>query len=173
MAREMDEEGGINEQDVSGAKAMAQDMKEKIEDRDKTKSGGGSGSSSSSGGGGGDVVKGMHPVKQMNDRVKAQCQGWKSAYWGVVYAVNENGTYGVTFEDGEQVAHVRNEQIQWDAKEDIFSIGTKVRAKFAGKGHYYPATIEKVNEDGTFDLKYMDGDWEEGATKNNLQMVPS
>ena len=53
MAREMDEEGGINEQDVSGAKAMAQDMKEKIEDRDKTKSGGGSGSSSSSGGGDG------------------------------------------------------------------------------------------------------------------------
>lgn len=50
----------------------------------------------------------------------------------------------------------------------IFVAGQQVRAKFAGKGHFYPATISTVNEDGTFDLKYLDGDWEEGAKKENL-----
>ena len=108
---------------------------------------------------------------QVGERVKAQCSGWKSPYWGEIYSVNQNGTFGIMFEDGEKIKEVKEKQIHRNAKEDEFLIGTKVRAKFAGKGHYYPATIEMVNDDGTFDLKYMDGDSEEKATKNNLQIV--
>lgn len=48
------------------------------------------------------------------------------------------------------------------------TVGTKVRARFAGKGHFYPARISKCNSDGTFDLEYMDGDWEEGAKLEHI-----
>ena len=48
-----------------------------------------------------------------------------------------------------------------DAPEPAFTVGMKVRARFAGKGHFYPARISKCNTDGTYDLTYLDGDWEE------------
>ena len=52
-----------------------------------------------------------------------------------------------------------------------FTVGTKVRARFAGKGHFYPARISKCNSDGTFDLEYMDGDWEEGAKLEHIVAI--
>ena len=54
------------------------------------------------------------------------------------------------------------------APESSFMVGTKVRARFAGKGHFYPAKISKCNADGTYDLSYLDGDWEEGAKAEHI-----
>ena len=107
-------------------------------------------------------------TRQLGDRVKAKCSGWSNAYYGQITAINENGTYAITFEDGDVQENVQENQIKVDGAEVKYEVGLKVRAKFAGKGHFYPAIISKVNVDGTFDLKYMDGDWEEGALKDNL-----
>ena len=58
-----------------------------------------------------------------------------------------------------------------DAPEPAFTVGMKVRARFAGKGHFYPARISKCNTDGTYDLTYLDGDWEEGAKAEHIVAI--
>ena len=111
------------------------------------------------------------PLFQKGQKIQAQCEGWAKAYPGIIDVVNtrsdDTTSYGITFEDGEIHDNVTETQID-DSVDVPFVVGLKVRAKFAGKGHFYPAIISKVNVDGTFDLKYMDGDWEEGALKDNL-----
>ena len=111
------------------------------------------------------------PIYKEGDVVKARVGGWTKHYQGVITRVNVDKTYNITFEDGEKKSNVKESQIQKEGEEstsESFVLGQKVRAKFAGKGHFYPATISAVNEDGTFDLKYLDGDWEENAKKDNL-----
>ena len=103
--------------------------------------------------------------------VKAKCNGWSKYYSGTITKVNADGSCSITFEDGETKTQVKDKLILKQGENEpvlIFVAGQQVRAKFAGKGHFYPATISTVNEDGTFDLKYLDGDWEEGAKKENL-----
>ena len=48
-------------------------------------------------------------------------------------------------------------------------VGDKVRALFAGKGHWYPATVSALNADGTFVLDYADGDFEDDAKREHIQ----
>ena len=48
-------------------------------------------------------------------------------------------------------------------------VGDKVRALFAGKGHWYPATVSALNADGTFSLDYADGDFEDDAKREHIQ----
>jgi hypothetical protein len=82
-------------------------------------------------------------VQKVGDRVKAQCTGWSKAYYGTVTLVNEDGTYAMEFEDGEVVKRVTSAQIKKEGEEEVvvqYVVGLKVRAKFAGKGHFYPAT---------------------------------
>ena len=109
--------------------------------------------------------------RKKGDVVKAKCSGWSKCYVGEITCVNDNGTYDITFEDGEQKQGIKESQIQKAGEKEeqvTFVLGQKVRAKFSGKGHFYPATISKINEDGSYNLKYLDGDWEENAKKENL-----
>ncbi len=64
-------------------------------------------------------------------------------------------------------------------------VGQKVRARFAGKGHFYPAKVSAVSVeeerdefDGellathvTYSLAYLDGDWEDGAKREHMQVI--
>lgn len=52
-------------------------------------------------------------------------------------------------------------------------VGDRVRARFAGKGHFYPADITAINNDGTYKLLYLDDDWENDAKKDNIQLIDS
>ena len=52
-----------------------------------------------------------------------------------------------------------------------FVVGARVRSRFAGKGHFYPANISEINDDGTFKLKYLDGDWEDDAKEEHMELI--
>ena len=52
-----------------------------------------------------------------------------------------------------------------------FAVGNRVRARFAGKGHFYPADISALNQDGTYKLLYLDGDWEDDAKQEHMELV--
>ena len=52
-----------------------------------------------------------------------------------------------------------------------FIVGARVRSRFAGKGHFYPANVSEINDDGTFKLKYLDGDWEDDAKAENMELI--
>jgi hypothetical protein len=47
--------------------------------------------------------------------------------------------------------------------------GAKVLANFHADGFWEPGKIAKMNADGTFDVEYDDGDYEEGVKRDNLK----
>ena len=54
--------------------------------------------------------------------------------------------------------------------EHEFSEGDKVEVLYKGKGtKWFSGKISRVNRDGTFDIKYDDGDSEAGALKVNVR----
>eukprot|EP00946_MAST-07B_sp_MAST-7B-sp1_P001822 g1822.t1 len=53
-----------------------------------------------------------------------------------------------------------------------FVVGQKVRARFAGRGHFYPAVITGVDEEEQrYDVLYADGDRESGVPKKYLRLI--
>ena len=54
-----------------------------------------------------------------------------------------------------------------------FLEGDKVIALFKGRGtKWYPGVISRVNSDGTYDIRYADGDSEVDALEKNIQIDP-
>jgi hypothetical protein len=51
-----------------------------------------------------------------------------------------------------------------------FAVGQKVQSRFGGKAKYYGATIVQPNADGTYEVKYDDGDVE---TATPAEMISS
>ena len=52
-----------------------------------------------------------------------------------------------------------------------FSLGDRVLAKWKGKAKAYPGTISAVNDDGTYNIDYNDGDKETHVTANLIKVV--
>ena len=54
-----------------------------------------------------------------------------------------------------------------------FTEGDKVEALYKGKGtKWFSGKISRVNRDGTYDIRYDDGDSEAGALKSSLRRHP-
>ena len=53
----------------------------------------------------------------------------------------------------------------------IFIVGQRVRARFAGKAHFYNGKITADNGDGTFGIEYDDGDWEDELKAEYIQVI--
>ena len=54
---------------------------------------------------------------------------------------------------------------------DGLVVGAAVKAKFGGRGKFYPGKIEAVNADGTFVILFDDGDKEPIATREEIKLV--
>ena len=52
-----------------------------------------------------------------------------------------------------------------------FNVGDKVEGNFKGKGRWFPGEILKVNEDGTYNVEYNDGDWERNVDAADLVLL--
>jgi translation elongation factor EF-1beta len=53
--------------------------------------------------------------------------------------------------------------------QQLFPVGAQVLANFGGDGFWEPGKVVKINENGTFDIEYDDGDEEEGVPRENLK----
>eukprot|EP00505_MAST-04D_sp_SCG-Rhode-Island_P006935 Stramenopile-MAST_4_protein_6935 len=116
-----------------------------------------------------DLVKG--------DTVEAKCTGWTRYYSGTITRVNRDGTYDIKFEDGERKSSVKKSQIksttskktsrksssmvsdeESESDQSDLVKGDTVEAKCTGWTRYYSGTITRVNRDGTYDIKFEDGE---------------
>ena len=59
------------------------------------------------------------------------------------------------------------------ATDTAFSVGQRVRARFAGKKHWYNGVVTTVNADGTYGLEYDDGDWEDSLGREYITPLNS
>ena len=116
----------------------------------------------------------------MGDRVEAKVAGWTKYYVGEVKRKNSDGTYDIIFDDGEKKSRVLSRQMRREgsnsARSNTSSKGgsrgssrtsspriqyekyDRVEAKVKGWTKYYGGEVIRVNDDGTYDLKFDDGE---------------
>lgn len=104
---------------------------------------------------------------------------WKA---GRIYKVNIDGTYHISYDDGDYEEYVAKVFLRKSTipistvsyflfVNGAFTKGTKVKANFRGKGLWYPGSITRVNTDGTFNIYYDDGEEETFVIVANIQLV--
>ena len=152
---------------------------------------GGSGGTGGSGGSGGGVTASVGGVaatvtvvasrgdtggKSEGDRVKAKCTGWTKYYAGEITRVNSDGTYDIKFEDGERKQGVTEDQIEGGGGDresrtstSTRSLGDRVKAKCSGWTRYFSGEIIRVNSDGTYDIKFEDGERKRGIKEDQIE----
>ena len=60
----------------------------------------------------GAATRGDVATRKPGERVKAKCDGWTKYFDGEITRANDDGTYDITFDDGERKLGVVDSQIQ-------------------------------------------------------------
>lgn len=98
--------------------------------------------------------------------VEARLRGESKYYPGKISRVRLNGTYDISYDNGQGELSVESGLIRitktkssLDSAHDSASLkkGTKVEGRYRGGGKFYKGAIVSVNADGTFDIVYDDG----------------
>jgi hypothetical protein len=114
------------------------------------------------------------------DRVQVKLPEWTKFYGANVAAVYPDGTYDVNCDDGEQLKKVDESCLQQTTTTAAAAAGAgaatgaatvgatyrpgdEVMAQIDGWNRPYKAVINRQNVDGTFDLKFEDGDRVDGV----------
>ena len=120
--------------------------------------------------------------KKEEEQVEAKFRG-KKWFKGTVMTVNDDGTYFVQYDDGDEEKRVKAEHVRElvekekteKKKEETtasFEVGQQVEAKFRGK-KWFKGTIMKVNDDGTYFIQYDDGDKEKRVKSKHIREIES
>mmetsp|Transcript_5752 Transcript_5752/g.7992 ORF Transcript_5752/g.7992 Transcript_5752/m.7992 type:complete len:270 (+) Transcript_5752:3-812(+) len=93
-----------------------------------------------------------------------------------IAAVLSDGCFDILFEDGERdshviAAHVRSKPVSVALDVSQLQEGTAVEANYQGNSGWFPARVAEVNDDGTFDLLYDDGEFEEGVSRLMMRLL--
>jgi uncharacterized protein YaiE (UPF0345 family) len=132
-------------------------------------------------GGGGDRDRGRDSrsstkTRREGDTIKAKCTGWTKYYAGEITRVNSDGTYDIKFEDGERKRGIKEDQIEGGGGDresrtstSTRSEGDRVKAKCSGWTKYYAGEITRVNSDGTYDIKFEDGERKRGIQEDQIE----
>ncbi|CAM9249705.1 unnamed protein product, partial [Sphacelaria rigidula] len=94
------------------------------------------------------------------DRVEARYHGRGTKFYkGKISRVNSDGTFDVSYDDGEKDTRV-------------LTRGDRVEARFHGRGtKFYKGKISRANSDGTFDVHYDDGEKERGLAEEHIRSL--
>ena len=101
----------------------------------------------------------------VNERVEAKCTGWVKAYAGTITNVNDDGTFDIKFDDGETKKGVKLDEIKGKAT-PAFGVNDRIEAKCSGWTKFFAGTVTRVNDDGTYDIHFDDGEKKRGVTEN-------
>jgi hypothetical protein len=99
--------------------------------------------------------------------VESRHGGQTKWYSGVVDQVNGDGSYAVLYDDGDKEPEVRRYRIRCKGDEagSDYECNEEVDVRYGGGNHLYAGKIAKVHDDGTYDIKYADGDKEQAVAK--------
>ena len=107
------------------------------------------------------------PDLAVGDAVAARFGGGPDFYFGEITAVLDDGTYNISYADGDHEEGVKRLRIK--GKEDqmptVLVEGMRCEARHGGSMRAFDGVISKVNSDGTYDVGYDDGDKETGVAR--------
>ena len=114
-------------------------------------------------------------------KVEANYKGKGRYYKGKIARDNRDGTFDITYDDGDKEYAKREADIRSleDARPTSPSRGggsrleegMKVEARYRGRSRYYPGRIRRENRDGTFDVDYDDGEKEMGVIEDYIRAL--
>ena len=133
---------------------------------------------------------------KVGSKVGARYRGKSTYYPGSVSRIRLNGTYDISYNEGEKEVGVSRDLIRllkspndnisnlFETNEKTSSIvsadsstlnqGDIVEAKFRGKGsRWHKGKISRVRLNGTYDIQYDDGDRDTGLPNESIRLVPS
>ena len=109
--------------------------------------------------------------------MEARCKGSTKHYPGKVFRDNRDGTFDVKFDDGDRDRMVPERSIKklggggggGDSDDESLREGDKVEAKCKGSSKHYPGKIYRDNGDGTYHVKFDDGDVDRAVPKRDIK----
>ncbi|ETP53031.1 hypothetical protein F442_02032 [Phytophthora nicotianae P10297] len=119
-------------------------------------------------------VKTSDTVKtlEIGDSVRARCNGGSRWFPGKISKVHRDGTYDVEYFDGDiekKMASTDVEAAKKDNKLEKFAVGDKVKARYKNGSKLFSGKISRVRSDGTYDIKYDDGDVETRVARDLIE----
>lgn len=105
----------------------------------------------------------------MDEPIAVQKKG--AFYNGRIVAVYDNDTYDVDAPKIGLQTKVKGTRLRRFDSEELGE-GVVIEAQFQGvEGIWYPGKITRVNDDGTFDVVYDDGDKEYGVEAEHIRVA--
>jgi hypothetical protein len=94
-------------------------------------------------------------------------------YNGRVVEVHEDGTVDIDTPEGGLFEDVSILNVRRFDPSGGIKKGSQIEALFQGEGEdWYPGVVLEVNDDGTYDVEYEDGDTELGVEKEAIREAP-
>lgn len=90
-------------------------------------------------------------------RIMANYKSGGVYYSGTISNVRSNGHYDVTYDDDDKEYNVASRRIRPDI---VYDIGQRINGNFQNQGTYYPGVIVGRDPNGTYRIRYDDGDIE-------------
>jgi len=107
---------------------------------------------------------------EAGDRVNAVCADDEQWYPATVEKVNEDGTVQVKWDDpdgGPESSAVKTDEMKRIVIYKDYKVDEAVEALFPEDENMYPGVVTKINDDGTFEVKWDDPDG--GPEKSNVK----
>lgn len=114
---------------------------------------------------------------KVGERVQAKPRGQTKRVSATIQRVRSDGTYDVKFTDGDTETRVGSDRLERaqlsvnTTKGKQLQVGDKVRARYKGGSKYFNGEIVLARTDGTFDIKYEDGDSEKHVESEHIELV--
>lgn len=111
------------------------------------------------------------PAFELGQSVQAYYNGGLKLFVGKIARVHSDGTYDIKYSDGDSESRIPASRIvagQAKKQEKRLDVGDKVKARYKGGDKFFPGKISRVNMNGTFDIKYDDGDLELRVDASNV-----
>ena len=113
---------------------------------------------------------------RVGTRVEARYRGRSKKYPGKISRVHADGTFDVSYDDGESETRVEARLItaldagsDSDRRSDRLREGDKIEADYRGRGRFYPGKISRDRGDDTYDIAYDDGERETRVSKRLIR----
>ncbi len=115
------------------------------------------------------------------DKVEARYRGREKYYPGKITRDRGDGTYDISYDDGERETRVEERLIRKKDRDrsrsrsrggdDRLSEGDKVEADYRGRGKFYKGKISRDRGDDTYDIAYDDGERELRVAKRLIRKL--
>lgn len=123
---------------------------------------------------------------RVGDKVEARFRGGSRWFKGTIDGENPDGTFRLLYADGDRERAVHAGLIRRlgsngdeakvaieDSSHTAFRVGDTIEARYKRGTRWYPGAIRKANLNGTFDIRYNDGDAESGVPMELIRSTVS